>query len=425
MPSAVAEGEPATVPSRIGSGEAGRGRGRLAVRLVGVATALVAAMPAVLVVAHRSSPLVLTLAAAAALAALWCEGRVADAVRELGRGLGSPLGLACGAFLAWACLSLAWSPDPRLASLALAEFAGTLAVVAILLLALPPRLAPTARTLFLGGVATAAVLVLLDLWSDLAFRRALDLRVAYFVHNRPVLTLAALAAAVAALLRHSRAFAAVALGLVLLAVSQAESGAAVLGLAAGAIAFGAARLLPQRLVTSLAALALGLALLAAPLAGSLMADLIPPALHGRLKGTSPQARVDIARAFGEAALAEPWTGQGFAASARLAGAPVAERVPAPLRPLLGVGHPHNAALQTWVELGLPGVLLALAALALLLRNLAALPRGALAPRLALLMGATAVSLVGHGAWQGWWPAALGTALLWLRFADRPGGKGTS
>jgi hypothetical protein len=25
-----------------------------------------------------------------------------------------------------------------------------------------------------------------------------------------------------------------------------------------------------------------------------------------------------------------------------------------------------------------------------------------------------VSLVGHGAWQGWWPAAIGAALVWLR-----------
>lgn len=421
--SAVAESKSALVRARTGSGEARPLPERLAARLIGLATVLVAAMPAVLVVAHRSSPLVLTLAASAALAALWCEGKLGEVGRDLGRALGSPLGLACGAFVAWAFVSLAWSPDPGLAGRTFAEFAGTLAVVAVLAAALPPRLAPPARKLFLGGVALAATLVLLDLWSDLAFRRALDLRVAYFVHNRPVLTLAALAAAVAALRRHSPALAAVAIGLVLLAVSRAESGAAILGLAVGAVAFGAAGLFPPRVVTSLAALALGLALLSAPVAGRLMTELIPPALHEGLKGTSSQARVDIASAFGAAARAQPWTGQGLGASARLAGAPVAQRVPPALRPLLGVGHPHNAALQIWVELGLPGAVLALVVLALLLRNLAALPREALAPRLALVAGAAAVSLVGHGAWQGWWPAALGTALLWLRFADRPGGEG--
>jgi exopolysaccharide production protein ExoQ len=29
-----------------------------------------------------------------------------------------------------------------------------------------------------------------------------------------------------------------------------------------------------------------------------------------------------------------------------------------------------------------------------------------------------VSLVGHGAWQGWWAASLGTAVVWFRVAAR-------
>jgi O-antigen ligase len=94
-----------------------------------------------------------------------------------------------------------------------------------------------------------------------------------------------------------------------------------------------------------------------------------------------------------------------------------------LRPLLGVGHPHNAALQIWVELGAVGAALTATALLLLLRLMASLRTESLAPRLALLMGAAAVSLVGHGAWQGWWPAALGAAILWLRSTDRLNAEG--
>ena len=40
--------------------------------------------------------------------------------------------------------------------------------------------------------------------------------------------------------------------------------------------------------------------------------------------------------------------------------------------------------------------------------------------LALLGGVAAVSLVGHGAWQGWWAAAVGAAIVWFR--SLPSGK---
>ena len=35
-----------------------------------------------------------------------------------------------------------------------------------------------------------------------------------------------------------------------------------------------------------------------------------------------------------------------------------------------------------------------------------------------ILCACAVSLVGHGAWQGWWAASLGTAVVWFRVAAR-------
>ena len=69
--------------------------------------------------------------------------------------------------------------------------------------------------------------------------------------------------------------------------------------------------------------------------------------------------------------------------------------------MLGVGHPHNAALQIWVELGAVGAALAFLIFAFLLRSIARLYADAAAPRLALVAGAGMVALVGHGAWQGW------------------------
>jgi O-antigen ligase len=283
-----------------------------------------------------------------------------------------------------------------------------------------PRWAPR---LFFGAVSLAALLIVADLWSGLALRRALGARVAYFVYNRPVLTLMALGVPVAALIRRSSWPTAATLGIVVLAIGQAESGAAVLGAAVAALVFAAIHLLSRKLAIATAALWLVAALAIAPLAGDILASTIPPVLHDRLRGTSSRARVDIARAFGSAVRQSPWVGAGFGASAGMAETDAAAAVAPELRPLLGVGHPHNAALQIWVELGAVGAALTATALLLLLRLMASLRTESLAPRLALLMGAAAVSLVGHGAWQGWWPAALGAAILWLRSTDRLNAEG--
>lgn len=70
-------------------------------------------------------------------------------------------------------------------------------------------------------------------------------------------------------------------------------------------------------------------------------------------------------------------------------------------------------LQAWAETGVIGIgVLTLAGLLLLLR-LSQLPASEMAPRLALFSGAFAISVVGHGAWQGWWIAVLGASILWF------------
>lgn len=383
---------------------------------------MTALMPVALVFAHRSSPLVLSLAAGATLAAAACDGTWRELAADLFRPLAYPLGIASLAFLAWAAVSITWSPDPRASVRAFAEFAGSVAIAFLIATALPARMPASARRLFWAAISLAALLIVADLWSGLALRRALGARVAYFVYNRPVLTLMALGVPAMAMLRHAALAAALTLACVGLAIARAESGAAVLGAAVATVAFAAARSLPRKLVIGAAALGLAAALALAPLAGDILAGTMPAALHDRLRGTSSRARVDIARSFGAVVRRSPWAGAGFGASAEMADTDAAAAVAPELRPLLGVGHPHNAALQIWVELGAVGAALATIVVLLLLRLMAGLRRDLLAPRLALLMGAAAVSLVGQGAWQGWWPAALGAAILWLRFTDRFGGE---
>ncbi len=72
-------------------------------------------------------------------------------------------------------------------------------------------------------------------------------------------------------------------------------------------------------------------------------------------------------------------------------------------------HPHNAVLQVWLELGVPGLLLFGAALWLLLRpppEERRLVNGGLVARTTLLVMLLAVMNATFGVWQSWWVASL-------------------
>jgi O-antigen ligase len=155
----------------------------------------------------------------------------------------------------------------------------------------------------------------------------------------------------------------------------------------------------------------------APLMGRIGDRLIPVSVHHSLENSHSRERVDIWRGFGMVVEDHPFHGFGIGVSSRMAELPVAARVPPELRTWLPVGHPHNAALQIWVELGMAGATLGLAVVLLVLLRLKDLPADRLAPRLALFGAVAAISLIGHGAWQGWWPAAVGAAVVWLRSAE--------
>jgi O-antigen ligase len=81
-------------------------------------------------------------------------------------------------------------------------------------------------------------------------------------------------------------------------------------------------------------------------------------------------------------------------------------------------HPHNAALQMWLELGLPGALLFSALLFLTAWRIAgaAISRLAKAVALATLASAFAVLHAAFGIWQSWWLGALGLIAALTIFA---------
>ncbi len=374
---------------------------------------VIAALPTCMAVANRSSPVVVGLAGLLLLAGAATSGRPLRAL--LLAPLATPVGVAALAFLAWCGISLAWSPLPGLSLRTLSEFLPALLGAYLVARLAPPHLGRVAAPAAWILVATC-LYVMADLASGLVIREALGQRVAAFAFNRPLLTMMLLVGPLALMLAATgrRVLAAAALAIFAAAAWRSVSGATVLGLAAGALAFLALRRLPARLGLGLTGAALLGALVLAPVEGDLLARTMPEALHQRLAGSSTRARVAIARSFGAAVAADPWRGAGYGTSARFQDVPVAERVEPEMRFMLAVGHPHNSFLQVWAELGVVGAALAALVLLLTLRAVAGWTATARTMVLALLAGAGIVAFVEHGAWQAWWTAGVGAAIAWLR-----------
>ncbi|MGZ9108264.1 MAG: O-antigen ligase family protein [Micavibrio sp.] len=103
------------------------------------------------------------------------------------------------------------------------------------------------------------------------------------------------------------------------------------------------------------------------------------------------------------ALNSPWIGYGMDAT-RYVPAFDSKEIYQPGTTLL---HPHNAALQIWMEFGALGATLTAAGLAFLCKKLSALP-DQLSKRLglAVFVGIIGVGVVGYGLWQAWWIGLL-------------------
>lgn len=394
--------------------------GSVPARLAAIGAALLLALPLAMWIANRSAPLMLALAAAAFCAAALAEEGWRPSLHRAAALLRGPIGLALSGFLLWSLVTIAWSHRPLASLAAWGEFALPLTCGVAIAASGRFRPGPALGRALAIVVAVAAVMMMAELATGLAVRRALDIgRQVTYMFNRPVLTCLILAPVALAALpwQGPSRRTSVALALpVVLAVAWAclgsESGAAGLGLLAMAAAAGLARLAPR---LTLAAVAAGFTatMALAPVAGRVGEAVLPVSLHERLANSHSRERVDIWLSFGEAAQARPLLGAGFGASAALDRHAVALAVSPPRRLMLAAGHPHNAPLQAWVETGALGALLLTSAGLACLARLRRLAATDLAPRVAVFASAFIVASVAHGAWQGWWIAALATAVLWL------------
>ena len=374
--------------------------------------------------------------------------------RERPRPLERPFALLFIGVCIWAALSVAWSLDTYVAARGVLKLAGNLVLGAVLL-GVARRLTEPERRMaeraLVGGFAGGLGLVTLEWLSDGAIIRLIlgqpksaeEYRFLLFVYglfwlNASVSLLLVLYWPVAMVLRRA--------GQTLLA--------ALLFAAAGAAAYGVGYrtgmlALACGLVTAATVYAFrrwaGRVIACVLIAGILASPLLPVTV---LKPRSDVSMTDrfptdmVHRLFiweftAKRIAEHPLRGWGMNASRVIPDGK--ERVVVPFRQLgkiyyqwdLGPVmplHPHNLALQLWLELGLPGALSLCALVVVLLLRLTrpGLVRDASALACGQFATGFVMSSVSYGAWQSWWLATLWlgasfTAIAWPSTASQGDG----
>ncbi|WP_162820851.1 O-antigen ligase family protein [Microvirga calopogonii] len=390
---------------------------KLCVRLDNIGHGLIVSLPIALAVANRSSSLFLTFAALCVLASRLASGAISFNRSALeGMRTGALILVLCG--IAYPLISLGWALRPTLGLFSWGE--AMLPVVSGAILVSSWRVAPPPRWM-VGALAwsmlVAGGLISTELLLDFPLQWIFPDRVGAFIQNRPVVTLSLLLAPVIVLLgfRRRPALCSILLLATTATIAISDSEAAKLGLLAAAGTF-ALSYAPFVWVRRLLAIALLGLIWMQPFFGSIVARSVPDTVVEATKGGHSRERIELWQAFSDVARRYPIFGTGFASSPHMGDHPVAAEIDPAYRPMLKVGHPHNAFLQVWVELGAIGALLLSCLVLWVLRCLGRAPADIQRVGLMTLISASAIALVSHGAWQGWWMSAiaLSTALLTLR-----------
>lgn len=346
--------------------------------------------------------------------------------------------LAMAAMLAWAGLASVWAEVPdqalaRLAKLALITAVGTLLVAGTIALERGQR--DRIGAALCCGIALALAVMAVDATGNGALRKAIRDDPAYYgmaALNRGATVIALIIwPAVAWLWQRARdsgtgslrgAAALLLVGLIGILL-MLESNSAGVAFAVGAGVFVAVAV-ARRLVSYALALVVALGIMAAPLLPiTLLSPNIAYEWASQVSSTAVH-RIYIWRFVSDRILERRFTGWGLDASRSIPGGDTYITQFDLSLPFQTYGrmqalplHPHNAPLQIWLELGLPGAaLFALLCSGLLLGVARGLPaRLPAAAASAGILVAFALSSFSYGIWQTWWLAAL-----WLTAAMTAG-----
>jgi exopolysaccharide production protein ExoQ len=344
------------------------------------------------------------------------------------------IGATLGMVLIYAATSAAWSLTPERTVAASVPFAGLLLGVAWLLGSahrLDEEERMRVRSFLLIGVAVGLGLLAIERAFERPLMRAW---IALFGWGgnpdlftlKPAATIAAVLAwpfLLALRQRASRVATLAAAAALFAVVALVGAGAAILGLVLGGAVFFLARRW-RRVMGPLLGVALAVFMTGAPWIPSLFPD---PRVSMRGIEYLPNSavhRLYIWQTTVGHIHERPWLGHGFDTARSLYPQQTAITVSL-AKPTFGnlseiIGepiplHPHNMALQIWLEMGALGAGLTLVVLLAALAALARMPLGKTerAAGYGFFVTTLTIAAVAYGAWQAWWLAALGLGATFL------------
>ena len=364
------------------------------------------------VVAPKGEVILLVFVALPLLARTISRGSYRQALR-------SPLVIVLTLLLLWGAASAVWALDP-VAALHRAGTLALLAAAAIAVLTATDLLLDEERRVVrwaaVFGLIFGCALLVIELIAGLPFNSALRDSTEWIKPTilNGALSVTAILAWPAALIvrRHKGPWLAIVLMLlvvVVLVLGEGNSARVAFGLAA----VTAALTLHWPATASRAVIVIAVAgILTAPLLpGSFLA---PERWSETLSQTTDSVihRLHIWHFSAERIAEKPIAGWGLDTSRIIPGGEV-EVIHKGARMQL---HPHNAALQIWLELGIPGALGLTAIVLIALLSARYLPREAKAASFATTAAALAIASLSFGIWQHWWLATLALAAVSVKIA---------
>ncbi len=331
----------------------------------------------------------------------------------------SPLALIIGGLLAWSLLTVAWAPVP-LGSLGLWARIVAISLVGLVLVACARKLGARdhgalEKALMIGGGAFLFLLAV-EIVTDVAITRFLrglladaDAVKTVMISRGTMIFAIFFWPCAYVIWRNVHPAAEVAFGLATCAALYfSPSLMALVAICVAGCVFGVVYCRPKPAITALGVLVV-LAVAAAPI---LTIHVISPEQVASAYGDLPknwQHRLYIWQFAAEKIAERPFFGWGFDASRDIAGG---SEIVANLSAVLPL-HPHNAALQLWLELGVPGVAIVLVLLSHLFLGLArsGLGRARIALAAAMASAYLVIANIGFGVWQNWW-----LAVAWMMAA---------
>ena len=317
-----------------------------------------------------------------------------------------------GALIGWGFVSSLWATDPMRSLEMTARLTGLFAAALGIAASADAIAAPRRLLCWLGaGLALAIVLTAVQFFTQGWLTSGLRHR----IFTAPALNqvenaLALLLPPLAMLLieRRRPLLAALIAGVIVLTLVMLVGTTAKAGLVVG-IAVAVLLYMARRPIARLTAVLSVVVILTAPLTFPTLYE--TPAVHDWAAGYykwSARHRLEIWWFTGQRIAERPILGWGLDSSRSIPGGKEPTPEGAPWLPL----HPHNGALQVWLELGLPGAatFAALAAWLWLSLAAAAWPRRFAAAAGASLCAAQTIGLAAYGLWEEWW---IGTQLLVL------------